>query len=51
MCGCCGGLDWIVDEEWERQQQLKKLKEERVREQPEGVEVQVEVSRQADDRR
>lgn len=36
MCGCCGGLDWVVEEEWERQQQeRKKLREQEKSDSPE----------------
>lgn len=39
MCGCCGGLDWVVEEELERQRQDQ---QKRRRERPDEAEVQVD---------
>jgi hypothetical protein len=38
MCGCCGGLDWVREEELERQRQDR---QNRRRERAEEAEVQV----------
>ncbi|MDR7416439.1 MAG: hypothetical protein QN193_05615 [Armatimonadota bacterium] len=48
MCGCCGGVDWAVAEEWERQQEA--LKKRREREKSDTPEVEAGVKEEATER-